>query len=191
MTSASYHHWLTVRAAALDDVEAALSAVGGSGRGRRLALQQVNRAYVVLLSAEFQGFCRDLHNECSEHFISLVPVAVQDVVRLQFLSSRLIDRGNPNPGNIGADVNRFGIKFWAELGKADLRTVDDRRELEKLNEWRNAIAHHEYDPHRLGGTIVLRVRQVRGWRWACDRLARTFDTVLRQHLGTVTGVLPW
>ncbi|HEY3789189.1 MAG TPA: HEPN domain-containing protein [Urbifossiella sp.] len=190
MPSAAYRHWKTVRAAILNDVEAALNAVGGSGRGRRLALQQINRAYAVLLSAEFQGFCRELHDECIDAIKSPIPASLQPIINREFAFNRLLDRGNPNPGNIGADFNRFGIKFWEELDKADSRVSAWKRSLEFLNDWRNAIAHHVYDVARLG-TMVLRVHQVREWRTACDRLARTFDSILREHLESITGMRPW
>src|SRR5581483_11432381 len=86
--------WRGGRAAALDEIEAAHAHIGGTDRGRRYATQQVNRAYVVLLSAEFQGFCRDLHSECADLFVS--PVADPDLramLRDNLLFGRKIDRG--------------------------------------------------------------------------------------------------
>lgn len=66
MPSESLIAWQGSRAAELDELEAALRAVGGIGRGRRHATQQLNQAYAVLLSSQFQGFCRDLHTEVSD-----------------------------------------------------------------------------------------------------------------------------
>jgi len=190
MPSAAYRHWTAIRAGILDDIETAHLAVGGTGRGRRLALLQVTRAYTVLLSAEFQGFCRDLHDECIDAIKSAIPLSLQSIIDREFAYNRLLDRGNPNPGNIGADFNRLGIKFWDVLEKHDGRVAGWKRSLALLNEWRNAIAHHVYDPARLG-TIHLRVRKVREWRAACGQLARVFDSVLRTHLLAVTGLEPW
>src|SRR5579884_2178893 len=62
--SAAFQEWSTVRAASLDEVENAHRSVGGTGPGRRYATQQINQAYAVLLSSQFQAFCRDLHTEC-------------------------------------------------------------------------------------------------------------------------------
>jgi hypothetical protein len=59
-----------------------------------------------------------------------------------------------------------------------------------LNAWRNAIAHHDYDPAELGGTTTLTVIQVNDWRTDSDALATAFDAVLRDHL-LATGVAPW
>ena len=63
MPSLSLQHWNAVRLPRLDEIERAHSSVGGTGPGRRYATQQINHAYAVLLSSQFQGFCRDLHTE--------------------------------------------------------------------------------------------------------------------------------
>jgi hypothetical protein len=191
MPSASYRHWRTTRAVVLDDIESAHAAVGGSGRVRRVALQQVTRAYAVLLSAEFRGFCRDLHDECIEAVKAAVAGPLQPIMDREFALSRFLDRGNPTPGNIGSDFNRLGLSFWPSVLAAEPHSGAWQHTLDLLNAWRNAIAHNDYDPTKLGRTIVLRVAQVREWRQTCSRLARVFDRVLRQHLIAITGVVPW
>jgi hypothetical protein len=70
MTSAAFMRWNTTRLQALDELEQAHGAVGGTGRGRRYATLQVNHAYAVLLSSQFQGFCRDLHSEAVEFLVA-------------------------------------------------------------------------------------------------------------------------
>jgi hypothetical protein len=190
MPSTSYRRWRTGRRAALDEVETALNAIGGTGRSRRVATQQVNRGYAVLLSAEFQAFCRDLHRECIDIITVTVPLTVRQVIEQDFLFHRLLDRGNPNPGNIGADFNRLGLDFWPALNRAFPKAASWRRDLELMNLWRNAIAHNDYASAQLGGTI-LRVAVIRRWRRVCTRLARAFDRVMRDHLHAITGTHPW
>lgn len=190
MPSLSYRRWASTRAAALDEIEAAHAAVGAASRGG-FATRQVNHAYTLLLSAEFQGFCKDLHRECLEHLLTVIPVGLQDYVRKQFLLNRLLDRGNPNPGNIGADFSRFGIKFWPSVTTAEPRATDWQELLDRLNLWRNAIAHHDYDPSRLGSRMVLTVAEVRSWRRACRGLARAFDSVLRAYMTHTVGTPAW
>src|SRR5262245_61412863 len=63
MPSHSLQQWMTARASELDEIESAHRMVGGTGRGRKYATQQLNRAYATLLSSQFQGFCRDLYSE--------------------------------------------------------------------------------------------------------------------------------
>jgi hypothetical protein len=112
MPSVALLTWLTARAASLDEIENAHRSVGGSGPGRRTATQQINQAYAVLLSSQFQGFCRDLHTECAYLLAGrIAPASLQDAIRSDWQVYRKLDRGNPNPGNIGADFNRFGVIF--------------------------------------------------------------------------------
>jgi hypothetical protein len=37
----------------------------------------------------------------------------------------------------------------------------------------------------------LRLQLVREWRKACNQLATAFDAVMRSHLQTVNGIVPW
>src|SRR3954469_25656345 len=108
MPSQSLGQWSGERSDALDEISDAHASVGGIGRGRRYATQQINHAYAVLLSSQFQGFCRDLHSECANLIADTIPPALREIVRVQFSWGRALDRGNPNPGNIGSDFGRFG-----------------------------------------------------------------------------------
>src|SRR5438128_3010799 len=192
MPSQAYVEWTTSRAAALDEIERAHQSIGGTGPGRRYATQQINHAYAVLLSSHFQGFCRDLHTECVEHLIRAVASTVlQPIMRHGLEQGRKLDHGNPNPDNIEADFGRLAAGFWAKVEANDARNVNRRLLLSELNRWRNAIAHQDFDPNRLGGTTVLRLRRVRDWRHACDRLAESFDAVLFARLADLTGNTPW
>ncbi|HLQ44895.1 MAG TPA: hypothetical protein VK137_09220, partial [Planctomycetaceae bacterium] len=75
------------------------------------ATQQLNHAYAVLLSSQFQGFCRSLHAECSGHLLSGVTAPrLKRILSQEFDQGRKLDRGNPNPGNIGADFSRLGAR---------------------------------------------------------------------------------
>lgn len=192
MPSSSLMKWKTVRVPALDEIENAHQQVGGSGRGRRYATQQINHAYAVLLSSQFQGYCRDLHSECVHPLVNgVTPVALQPVLRAEFVLDRKLDKGNPNPGNIGADFSRLGVEFWREVKLLDRRNKDRLKLLEDLNEWRNAIAHQDFVPARLGGMTVLVLATIRNWRRACTNLAPAFDTVMAKHIGVIVGTRPW
>jgi hypothetical protein len=192
VSSAALQLWQTVRAAALDEIEAAHRLVGGRGPGRRYATQQINHAYAVLLASQFQGFCRDLHTESASALTaSVLPARLRQYLREEFAFGRRLDRGNPNPANIGADFGRLGVESWTAVEAADARTGQRRQQLALLNEWRNAIAHQDFNPARLGGLTALALRHVRAWRGACSGLAVSFDTVMRAFLAATTGVEPW
>ena len=192
MPSISLQEWNNTRAARLDEIEHAHARVGGTGPGRRYATQQINQAYAVLLSSQFQGFCRDLHSESLDHIVRAVrPVALQTALRAEFVFRRTLDTGNPNPGNIGSDFNRFGLLFWSEVRGHDTRNEQRQKALGELNEWRNAIAHQDFDPAKLGGTTTLQLSQVREWRGAVSGLARSFDVTLSRYIATLVGAAPW
>jgi len=119
MPSGSLIKWQADRVSQLDEMENAHRQVGGASRGRRYATQQINQAYAVLLSSQFQGYCRDLHSECVDHLVSKIevpgvrPADLRTMLNVEFLSKRKLDSGNPNPGNIGEDFNRLGWIFGA------------------------------------------------------------------------------
>ena len=192
MPSGSWQNWAAGRAAALDEIEHAHQSVGGAG-GRRYLTQQINQAYAVLLSSQFQGFCRDLHEECADYLVAPVvsPVLLATYQRnLRF--GRKLDTGNPNPGNIGSDFNRLGIAFWPAVDADSPRNSQRRLALEALNRWRNAIAHNTFAPDMYRGSRPsLHLSEVQNWRKACEGLPRSFDYVLRRHLHSAITVAPW
>jgi hypothetical protein len=145
-----------------------------------------------LLAAQFQGFCRDLHSECVDSLVGPIPLPDwQQALQTEFLWNRKLDHGNPNPGNIGADFSRLGLDFWQKVEADDTRNAARKRFLDELNEWRNAIAHHDFDPVKLGGAVNLRLRRVRHWRNVCQAVAASFDRVMTNYVHYVTGLRPW
>lgn len=192
MPSRALTHWQTKRRAALDEVEAAYQAVSRAAPGRQLATHQIKQAYAVLLSSQFQGFCRDLHAEAVDHVVAhLTPRPLRGVVRTQLSIGLKLRHGNPNPGNLGADFGRLGLDLWPDLRAANRLSEGRREKLQALCTWRNAIAHQDLDPTKLGGREHVRLGEIRRWRSACDALAATFDTVVRAKLIALVGVSPW
>jgi hypothetical protein len=193
MPSNSLHRWQSNAAKAMDEIEAAHAAIGGVGRGRRYATQQIDQAYVMLLSGHFQGFCRDLHTESVDaictHGTAHDPR--YNILRQLLTQGRKLDSGNANEGNLGSDFNRLGFKFCDAIKTRRPSNQRLLRTLGVLNEWRNAIAHQDFDPVKLGGRTTIRLTDVRRWRRTCERLAVQFDFVVGDHLATITGVRPW
>src|SRR5437762_13428273 len=108
MPSISFRTWSTTRAPQLDEIENAHRSVGGSGRGRRYATQQINQAYAMLLSSQFQGFCRDLHTECVHHLVGVVvPISLQIPLRGECKWNSKLDKGNAKSGHMGRELNRL------------------------------------------------------------------------------------
>jgi hypothetical protein len=181
---------MTTAQAALDEIEAAHQAVGGSGRGRRHATLQVNHAYTMLLSSQFQGFCRDLHTEAVDSLAKKIsPATIGTVVYFVMIQGRKLDQGNPSPGNLGADFSRLGMNFWPQVNALDRRNATRQRQLEALTNWRNAIAHQDWS--KVGDRPELILRTVAGWRSTCRALALAFDAAVGRHLAGLVGGQPW
>jgi hypothetical protein len=189
MPSNSLTRWHRERTDALDEIEHAHASVGGTARGRRFATQQSNYSYAALLSSHFQGFCRDLHSECIDHIVASTRMQLRAFLRAEFLWNRSLDRGNPHPGGIGSDFNRLGITFWPNVIRRDARNVRRNAQLQELIDWRNAIAHQDFDP--VGGDATLHLARVREWRRAVGALALDFDLAMFDYLRLLLGTAPW
>jgi hypothetical protein len=191
MPSHSLTRWTSERADALNEIAHAHAMVGGTERGRRFATQQINYSYAALLSGHFQGFCRDLHSECVDHIVGVAPAQVQRLFRLELIWNRSLGRGNPHPGAIGSDFSRLGVDLWTEVYALDARNERRRELLQELVEWRNAIAHQDFDPVAPGGISTLHLATVVAWRRAINKLAQQFDEVMYNYLRVLVGNDPW
>jgi hypothetical protein len=192
MSSRALTIWQVEARRALNEIDAAHRAVGGIKRGRRFAVQQINQAYVLLLSSHFQRFCRALHTECVEHLLgSPQYAALRLILYSSLVEGRKLNWGNANAGNIGSDYARLGLDIWSGVHASNPRSEERQRKLEELNLWRNAVAHYDFDKPRLAGRTELTLSEVREWRRACNALALDFDRVARAYLIGITGQAPW
>jgi hypothetical protein len=187
MPSRSLLRWQGESSEALDEIEAAHTAVGGSGRGRRYATQQINQAYVVMLSSRFQQFCRDIHSEIVSALVASVSVTLQPVLQKDWTTGRKLDQGNPNPGNIGHDFARIGMKLWDDVHAHRAWNSKRHKKLELLMEWRNAVGHQDFAKPALKGKTTILLNEVQQFRAACGQLAASFDAVALAHIRTVVG----
>jgi len=192
MPSSSLLSWQSRSSRVLDQIEAAHKALGGGSAGGRFAAQQVNHAYVVMLCSQFQKFSRDLHTECINYLTA--PASPPDprvpILRNLLVGGRKLDFGNPNPGNLGSDFGRFGIDFWLGLSIADPQNRIRQRQLEQVCNVRNAVAHQDFNPAKIG-KLSIRLADVRRWRQLCDELAIAFDRVMGDRLAAIMGNRPW
>lgn len=186
--------WRTVGQAEIGELLAAHKAVGGAGPGRRTATQQINHALVVQLAAQFQRYCRDLHDLSADAMITAAPASLRPTLARAFTVGRKLDRQNAHSGALGDDFARFGIDFWPVVTALGGRCAGRRRRLDQLNAWRNAIAHQDFrrvaaDP--LTGGTRPDLLMVRTWHRALDQLVGGIDRVMYDELSTTNAVSPW
>jgi hypothetical protein len=150
-----------------------------------LLIDENLRGYVVLLSAHFQGLCRDLYTEAAQVIASKVRPALRLLIREQFIAHRKLDHGNPSHDHLKEDFKRFG--FALDLA-VDPANVPRLTHLSAMNKWRNVAAHQ-------GTTapagIPLDLPSLRAWRTSCDGLATSLDHILYNHLRTILRRAPW
>ena len=181
MPSQAFEEWASKAQAAFDEIENAHRAVGGTRPGRRTLTQQINYSYVSLLAARFQGYCRALHSEVVPIVASSVTGDVAIILHELLTRDRKLDRGNANPGNLGADFNRFGLDFWKEVEARDSRNARRKASLQDLVDWRNAIQHHDIDAKLAAGELTpnrITLGQCQRWRRSLMELAKSVDAVL-------------
>lgn len=197
MTSLALAKWRGKRSERLDRLLSAHIAVGGSAAGRRWATEELNHAILLRLATEFQGFCRDLHDEAVELLVyALVPedVHLRQVLTAPFASGRRLDRGNAEPGALSQDFGLLGINLWNSLRERYPTKADQwRRKLELLNFARNGIAHDDAGKldkvHAAGWSLAL--NDIRRWRSGLDGLAAGMDHVTRISLSGLLKAQPW
>lgn len=187
MPSSALERWQRERSERLDKLFEAHVRIGGTRPGRRaLADEQINAVLVLQLSAEFQGFARELYDDLADAVLRET-VGAEPGVRIMLQryldETRALDRGNAHPGALGSDFARFGVKLWPRMIERDRRTTARQAHLDRLNTARNAIAHSdegELAKLRQEG-IGITLATTRTWRQALDQLAAGMDATLADH----------
>lgn len=187
MPSAALAQWQTDRLPRLQEIDGQCAAAVALVPPNPLLSDESLRGYVVLLSAHFQGFCRDLYTNAAQLIVNRTRPSLQAVVQSQFLAHLALEHGNPNLHNLGKDFDRFGFDLRPVLHANPPNALRLQR-LALLNAWRNVAAHQGRPlPH----TGPLTLASVREWRTACDELATELDGVLYNHMRRILRRKPW
>lgn len=176
----------------MDSLEHVHEKMTGKRRGRQYATDQLNLALFVSLAAQFQGFCRDLHDDAAIQIANSlapgndeqIPVVLNALVR-----GRKLDVGNASTGGIGNDFANLGMTFWPDV-KARYPTMGPKwnATLDKLNDVRNAIAHSDGDKlTQVRGKQPLSLKTFKRWRSSLHGAASGFDKVVGAYLQDLTG----
>ncbi len=186
MPSASLLLWQNDRMPRLADFDSQCAASLTLAPPQPNLVEENLRGYVLLLSAHFQGFCRDLHTEGTLVVVSKVRPSLQVLMQKQFVALRKLDHGNPNIQNLKEDFARFGLTL--DLAAANPANTARLLDLGILNRWRNIAAHHGVIP---GGMPILSLPLLQSWRTSCDGLASSLDDILYNELRRLLRRTPW
>jgi hypothetical protein len=185
MPSASLLRWQQDRMPRLTGVDAQCAASVVLAPPQPNLVEENLRGYVLLLSAHFQGFCRDLHTEGAQIIVSKVRLTLQVLIQAQFRAHRRLDHGNPTLQHLREDFERFG--FTLDLVAADPANQARLDNLAALNRWRNVAAHHSTVP--VGAPLTFPL--LRAWRISCDGLATSLDEIMYNEVWRILRRAPW
>ncbi|MFF2087297.1 hypothetical protein ACFVVM_26285 [Nocardia sp. NPDC058176] len=140
--------WNTDRAAALDSMVAVHGKVVDGKVGRQYATGHLNRALFVVLASEFQGYCRDLHDEAAWVMTDgLEPLGDPriPILRNALVRGRRLDGGNAQPAALGSDFSSIGMDFWPAVEamyptkRAQWRAFLENMTLATFKKWRTTL----------------------------------------------------
>jgi hypothetical protein len=178
--------WRNERLPRLVEVDAQCAASLVLAAPRPNLVEENLRGYVLLLSAHFQGFCRELYTESAQIVVSKVRAALRVLIQSQFSAQRKLDHGNPTFQNLKEDYERFG--FTLDLAAADPANAARLTDLALLNRWRNVAAHQARIP---AGLPMLSLPLLRAWRSSCDGLGESLDGIMYNELRRILRRVPW
>jgi hypothetical protein len=183
MPSNALLRWQTDRLARLREFDAQCAACVAAVPANLALIDENLRGYVMLLSAHFQGFCRDLHTECAQVIGVRVRPTLRLLIQSQFAAGRKLDVGNPTVENLRADFSRFGFRLDLSSDPANVPLLGD---LAAMNQWRNVAAHHGTPP-----ATPLNLPTLRSWVASCEGLAASLDDIMYNQLRRLLRRTPW
>lgn len=193
--SGALQGWRSQGLARLEELEEVHAAATGTARGRRWGTEQLNRSLFVTLMAQFQSYCRDLHDAAIDVHLGCASTNQRVVLRTLFTQNRKLDSGNPRRSALGSDFGRLGLRLVDDLVARGPLTVVRLDRLDRLVDYRNAIGHgDEGTIASLESTAQIgpTKRWFRTYRSGLDALAGTMDIVVAQRLAALLSVaMPW
>lgn len=193
MASQALQRWISTGLKNLDELEQVHADAKGVGPGRKWGTEQLNRSLFVALVAQFQAYCRGVHDEAVEvQFLNANPQQ-SDMIRKLLTQGRRLDKMNPRSDHLGSDFGRLGIAIVDALNVKGASFREDVRLLDVLVDFRNAIVHgNETEVTSIIGTGDIKATKTvyKAYRKTVDRLATTMDEVVAARLGSILGVEP-
>jgi hypothetical protein len=194
MTSPALTTWQSSRLPRLDQLIALHPDTAGSTTDPAVA-EEWTHALVLRLTSEFQGFCRDLHDDLARTIARLL--TGQDKTRLLIIDGltrgRDLDQYSATVETLVADFDRLGIELPSKLPAHPRAGPKWKQELLQLHWARNGVVHD--DPSKIkklkeAGVDLNFVAVVR-WRNRVDALAEAMDHTADSKLSELFGIFRW
>jgi hypothetical protein len=167
----------------------------GSRGLRPWGTRQLNQALFTTLMAQFQGFCRDLHDEAVDIHVAHAALGQQVVLRTLMTQGRRLDVGNPRRSALAVDFLRLDVALLEDLkafGEAEVRRLV---RLDALVDFRNAVGHGnevKIEAIERAGLVRATKRSYDQHRRSLEGLARAMDEVVSRRLAELLSIpRPW
>ncbi len=193
MSSLALIQWRSVGLARLDELEQVHAAATRGRRGSSWGTEQLNRSLFVALVAQFQEYCRELHDGAAAVHVAAANPKQATVVFNLLTEGRRLQSQNPRVGHLGSDFGRLGFSLVDELKLADPAMPARLRQLDLLIDFRNAISHGDETMMRaLTKSQDIRATKApyRRFRKTLDQLAGTMDEVVGSALAAGLQIPP-
>jgi hypothetical protein len=196
MTSPAFGAWRSGRLVRLDGLLAAHPNSIGSATDPAVA-QEWTEALVQRLASEFQGYCRDLHDDAVEAILDTI-MASYSPLRAVLMNGLILDRGldrrSADPKTIANDFARLGLDLWVALAASHPEAVSGWREgLLLLHRARNGVSHD--DRATLAAVAAagwpMAIGSVRAWRNLVDEAAAAMDDEVSKDIAERIRENPW
>jgi hypothetical protein len=187
--------WQSTGLSNLDQLGRIHRLVTGARGSGRWGTTQLNRGLFVALLAQFQAFCRDLHDEAVGVHVAVATIEQRPVIRALLEQGRKLDSGTPRSSALGADFGRLGFNVIDELRALGPATGAQLDALDRVADFRNAVSHGKaanIAALERSGPIKSTLRSYSEHRKTLEALATTIDTVVARQLAATLGVAaPW
>lgn len=190
LPSEALDRWKAERCGVLDNLEQVHAKVTQRKIGRQYMTEHLNAALFVRLATEFQGFCRDLHDDAAtvlaDSFTTGDNETWTDTVRNALVRQRKLGLGNANSGNLGNDFAVLGMTFWPDI-YAQYPSWGPKwnGRIDALNTVRNAVVHSDevqLKKFKADTGVSLNLATFKQWRGTLNSAAIGFDRVVRAYL---------
>lgn len=193
MPSAAHANWKGAGLARLRELEKVHTQVAGGTPGRKWGTEQLNRSLMVALVAQFQTYCRELHDEAVAVHVGQATAEQQSLLEQLLTTGRKLDTHTPRTDTLGSDFGRLGFDLMAGVKAVGAVPEAALKSLDLLVEFRNAVGHgNEAKIAKLEkhGPIKATKKSYTEYRATIDGLVGTIDAVVAAKLAALLNIGP-
>ncbi len=193
MASVALVNWKGAGLKRLRELEKVHTQVAGGTPGRKWGTDQLNRSLMVALVAQFQTYCRELHDEAVAVHVLQARAEQRQLLEQLLMSGRKLNTHTPRTDTLGSDFGRLGFDFMTAVKAVGAVPEAALKSLDLLVDLRNAIGHgNEVKILQLArvGPIKATKRSYTEYRGIIDGLVGTIDTVVAAKLAALLNIAP-